>query len=251
MAEEAETSLKGRVALVTGATSGIGRQIATRLLQNGCSVLAVGRRIERLEALQASWGEAFRPLAVDLSQADACERIMAALSGRFASVDILVNNAGHDSGGAVPFAESDGEKWESVLKVNLTALMRLTRRLLPAMVARGHGDIINLTSVTTRRIAPGLAAYSATKHAIHGFSEVLRAECGPKGVRVIELSPGVVKTGFAAARFAGDEGKADEYYGRFSDHLDPDDVARAALFALRQPPGVMIAEILLLPTRGG
>ncbi|MGE0153831.1 MAG: SDR family oxidoreductase [Reyranellaceae bacterium] len=251
MADEAETSLKGRVALVTGATGGIGLRIATRLLQHGSSVLAVGRRIERLEPLRQEWGEAFRPLAADLSHADACERIVAALTGRFAQVDILVNNAGHDSGGAVPFAESDGEKWESVLEVNLTALMRLTRRVLPAMLARGSGDVVNLTSITTRRIAPGLAAYSATKHAIHGFSEVLRAECGPKGVRVIELSPGVVKTGFASARFAGDEGKADEYYGRFSDHLDPDDVARAALFALRQPPGVTIAEILLLPTRGG
>ena len=85
--------------------------------------------------------------------------------------------------------------------------MRLTRYIVPAMVARGSGDIVNLTSITTRRIAPGLAAYSATKHAIHGFSEVLRAECGPKGVRVIELSPGVVRTGFASARFAGDDDK--------------------------------------------
>ena len=251
MADDVETSLKGRVALVTGATSGIGLQIATRLLQNGCSVLAIGRRIERLEALRADWGDAVRPLAVDLSQADAIDGIAAALTGRFAQVDILVNNAGHDSGGAVPFAESDGNKWESVLEVNLRALMRLTRRIVPAMVARGAGDIVNLTSITTRRIAPGLAAYSATKHAIHGFSEVLRAECGPKGIRVIELSPGVVRTGFAAARFAGDNEKVGEYYARFTDHLDPDDVARAALFALQQPRGVMIAEILLLPTRGG
>lgn len=251
MTEDAETSLTGRVALVTGATNGIGLQIATRLLQNGCLVLAIGRRIERLDKLQQESGAALQPLAVDLSHPEACDNIMAALTDRFAQVDILVNNAGHDSGGAVPFAESDGDKWESVLDVNLRALMRLSRRILPAMIARGSGDIVNLTSITTRRIAPGLAAYSATKHAIHGFSEVLRAECGPKGVRVIELSPGVVRTGFASARFAGDEGKADEYYGRFPNHLDPDDVARAAVFALRQPPGVMIAEILLLPTRGG
>lgn len=251
MANEGANTLAGRVAVVTGATSGIGLQIATRLLENGCSVLAIGRRIERLEDLRARWGEAFRPLSVDLSQDEAGDKVVAALTGRFAQVDILVNNAGHDSGGAVPFAESDDEKWESVLEVNLKALMRMTRRLAPMMITRGRGDIINLSSITTRRIAPGLAAYSATKHAIHGFSEVLRAECGPKGVRVIELSPGVVKTGFASARFAGDEGKADEYYGRFADHLDPDDVARAAIYALQQPLGVMIAEILLLPTRGG
>lgn len=251
MTDQARDALKDRVAVVTGATSGIGKQIAIRLLQNGCRVVAVGRRTERLEALGAEWSDAVLPLAVDLSHDGAIDRIMAALTDRFAQVDILVNNAGHDSGGAVPFAESDGEKWESVLDVNLRALMRLTRRIVPAMLARGAGDIVNVTSVTTRRIAPGLAAYSATKHAIHGFSEVLRAECGPMGVRVIEISPGVVRTDFASARFAGDSDKADEYYTRFADHLAPDDVARAAIFALQQPHGVMVAEISLLPTRGG
>lgn len=251
MSGEAASSLNGRVAVVTGATGGIGLQIAIRLLENGCSVLAIGRRTERLEELRARWGAALTPLAVDLAQDDACDKVVAALTGRFAQVDILVNNAGHDSGGSVPFAESDDEKWESVLEVNLKALMRMTRRIAPMMIARGRGDIVNLGSITTRRIAPGLAAYSATKHAIHGFSDVLRAECGPKGVRVIELAPGVVKSGFAAARFAGDAGKADEYYGRFVDHLSPDDVARAAIYALQQPLGVTVAEILLLPTRGG
>ena len=102
MTDDAETSLKGRVALVTGATNGIGLQIAARLLQNGCLVLAIGRRIERLEKLQQDWGAALQPLAVDLSLPEACDGIMAALTGRFAQVDILVNNAGHDKAARFP-----------------------------------------------------------------------------------------------------------------------------------------------------
>jgi 3-hydroxy acid dehydrogenase / malonic semialdehyde reductase len=248
---DAPTALKDRVALVTGGTSGIGQAIAARLLEEGASVAVVGRRHDRLAAFEREWRDKVRCLPVDLSEPDAASRIAAGLSGRFTDVDILVNNAGHDSGGNVAFHEADAAKWESVVQVNLLGLMRLTRALLPGMVRRGRGDVVNITSITTRRIAAGLAAYAATKHAVHGFTQTLRAEYGPQGIRVIEIVPGVVRTEFAATRWAGDEARAEAFYQTFPAYLGADDVAGAVLYALRQPAGVTVAELMLLPTRGG
>ena len=243
--------LAGRVALVTGATSGIGRAIATELLAHGARVVAVGRRPDRLAALEQANGGNVLGLAVDLAAPDAASQIGTALAGPFADVDILINNAGHDSGGNVPFHDSDAVKWEAVVQVNFLAMMRLTRALLPGMVRRGRGDIVNISSITTRRAAAGLAAYGATKHAVHGFSEALRAECGPLGIRVVEIVPGVVRTEFAATRWDGDDARAEAFYQSFPSHLAADDVARAVVYALQQPAGVTVAELTLVPTKGG
>ncbi|HKU94511.1 MAG TPA: SDR family oxidoreductase [Vineibacter sp.] len=241
--------LAGRVALVTGATSGIGQAIATGLLAHGARVVAIGRRKDRLAALARVGGDVLG-LAIDLSAPDAASRIGAALAGPFADVDILINNAGHDSGGNVPFHDSDTAKWEAVVQVNFLAMMRLTRALLPGMVRRGRGDIVNISSITTRRATAGLAAYGATKHAVHGFSEALRAECGPLGIRVVEIVPGVVRTEFAATRWDGDDARAEAFYQSFPSHLAAEDVARAVIFALQQPAGVTVAELTLVPTKG-
>lgn len=243
--------LAGRVALVTGATGGFGRAIADLLLAQGARVVAVGRRAERLSDLATRGGARVLPIVADLGAPGAAETIAAALVPPFRDVDILINNAGHDRGGNVAFHQSDPAAWDSVIEVNLLAAMRLTRLVLPGMVARGRGDIINLSSITARRTAAKLTAYSASKHAVHGFTETLRAECGPLGIRVVEIIPGAARTEFAAARFDGDAARAKAYYEGFADFIEAQDVANAVLYALQQPPGVTVAELMLLPTRGG
>ncbi|MFI4988482.1 MAG: SDR family NAD(P)-dependent oxidoreductase [Alphaproteobacteria bacterium] len=171
-----------------------------------------------------------------------------ALPDEWRAIDILVNNAGSDVGGRRPFAEGAIEDWASTIETNVTGLMRVTRAVLPGMVARGRGHIVNLGSLAALRPAAGIAAYNASKAAVHMFSDVLRAELKDTALRVSEIMPGTARTGFADARWRGDKAAAEAFYASFAALLSVDDVVRSILFALDQPPHVVIAQLLLLPT---
>jgi NADP-dependent 3-hydroxy acid dehydrogenase YdfG len=242
-----ETTLEGRTALVTGGTSGIGMAVAGALLAGGCRVLATGRRVENLDGMRASCGDRLKTVAADLSEPGAAAGILRARPAGW-DIDLLICAAGHDSGGNVPFAQGNVRDMVDKLAVNFTASALLIHALLPGFLARGKGDVVAIGSIVTREAAAGLSFYGATKQALHGLLEGLRLDYRDTGLRFIELVPGVVRSGFAARRWKGDEERAERFYADFRGWLEPQDVARAVMWAVSQSPGVNVDEIVLRPT---
>lgn len=239
----------GRIALVTGASSGIGLAIAGRLLDDGARVVALAPELEQTGRDLSQYGEYLHLLPFDLSHAEGIGAALAGLPGGFAAIDTVVNCAGHDRGGRVRFDLGEPGDIASVIDVNLVGMMLVTRAVLPGMVARGVGDIVNLGSISSREPNATIAAYSTSKHGVHGFSLALRSDYADHDLRVTEILPGPVRTGFATARWHGDTVKGKEYYDRRPGVLTPDQVAETVAWALAQPRGVTIAEIVVLPTR--
>lgn len=241
------TALAGKLAIVSGASSGVGKTVALALLGEGCRVVGIGRRAEAPPEFAAFAG--MRYLAIDLAQQDVVATLRREAPDALEAVSVLVNCAGHDQGGGAAFHEHCDEDWPHILRVNAEATMQLTHACLPAMVARDAGDIVMIGSITALRPARRLAAYTASKHAVHGFAEALRLDYCDTGLRIVELMPGVIRTTFAGRRWQGDERRAAEFYSNFAGCLEADDVARAVMYALHQPAHVSIAEMVLLPTR--
>jgi 3-hydroxy acid dehydrogenase/malonic semialdehyde reductase len=159
----------------------------------------------------------------------------------------LINNAGHDPGGTTRFDLGSADDWQSAIETNLLGTMRVTRALLPGMVARNAGDIVNVGSIAGIRLVPTMAAYITSKVGVHGFSDSLRADLADTAIRVTEILPGLTKTELIRKRYSGDEARAAAYYERFKMALEPDDVAAAILFALDARPHAMLAQITILP----
>ena len=236
---------EGAVALVTGASSGIGVAIAEQLAAKGCRVIATARRRERLAALAERLGPNCLPFELDVADpnvATLAERLPAA----WRDVDILVNNAGHDVGGKVPFAQGAVADWVSVVETNVSGMMRVSHAVIPGMLARGGGQIVNIGSISGVTPVPTDAAYTASKFAVDGLSKTLRLEYLGK-IRVIQILPGLVRTEFDETRKRGDKAGAQRFYDGASGTLLPGDVAGCVAFALEQPPHVNIAELLVLP----
>lgn len=238
----------GAIALITGASSGIGAALACALAARGVRVIATARKRERLDKLVGRSGKDILPLALDVTDATAVSGLVAALPVDWRAVDILINNAGSDVGGRRRFEEGAIEDWAGTIETNVTGLMRVTRAILPGMLARGRGHIVNLGSIAGLRPTAGIAAYNTSKAAVHMFSDALRAELKGTAIRVSEIMPGTARTGFAEARWRGDEGTAERFYASFKTLLTADDVVRSVVFALEQPPHVVIAQLLVLPT---
>jgi NADP-dependent 3-hydroxy acid dehydrogenase YdfG len=243
------TTLQGKTALVTGASAGIGLATARMLSLAGARVICCARRLERL---QIQLDELPGPgLAVELDVADAVSA--ASLPDRlpedWQAVDILVNNAGSDIGGRQPFHEGDINQWAGTIQTNVTGLMQVTAAMLPGMLTRKQGHVVNIGS--TQGLAPvaGCGAYAASKFAVHGFSETLRQEYAGTGIRVSEVLPGMVKTNFAATRFFSAE-RGDEFYDNHGQCLEAEDIARSILFVLEQPAHTVIAQIVVVPDNG-
>lgn len=236
----------GAVALVTGAGGGIGARVAARIADIGCRVICAGRRLERVEAVAKSLNGRGLALALDVTDKDSVASLSTRLPADWKPVEILVNNAGHDSGGRRPFHQGTVDQWADIIETNVVGLVRVTRALIGGMRERNRGHIVNIGSIAgTRPYATG-TLYSASKHAVHGFSESLRLDYVDTGIRVTEIMPGMVKTDFAFNR-SGDAEKAAQFYKDFGTSLDPDDVARSVVFALQQPAHVVISELVVVP----
>ncbi|MEQ1572088.1 MAG: SDR family NAD(P)-dependent oxidoreductase [Myxococcota bacterium] len=229
-----------RIVWVTGASSGFGEAVARRRVASGDQVIGVARRADRLHALAAELGPAFRPVVLDVCAATQAD--VEALG----PVDVLVNNAGLALGvGRAP--EADLADWDTMIATNCAALARITRWVVPGMVARGSGHVVNLGSIASTHAYPGGNVYGATKAFVRQLSANLRADLHGSGVRVTLIEPAAARTEFSVVRFKGDEARADAVYQGF-DPLTADDVAEAVQYALDQPARVNVATIELWPT---
>ncbi len=234
------------VALVSGASGGIGESICRQLIDNGYRVVATARNQKRLQALAQTLGDRLYPLLLDVTDTAAIRSINSVLPAEFSSPGVLINNAGHDVGGRRLFDQGSADQWCDIIETNVQGMIRLTHALIDGMLARGCGHIVNMGSIAGLKPYASGTAYVSSKYAVHGFSETLRLDYAGRGIRVTEIMPGLVRSGFAEQRL-GDARQAQEFYDSFEQCLDPEDVARTVLFALQQPAHVEIAQLVVLP----
>ena len=234
------------IAFVTGATAGFGASIARRYAAEGWRVIASGRRSERLEPLREEFGDKIHPLVLDVRDWEAVGAAVSSLPPAFSAIDVLVNNAGLALG-LEPAHQARIEEWEAMIDTNIKGLVYCTRAVLPGMVERGRGHIVNLGSVAGEFPYPGGNVYGATKAFVHQFGLNLRADLVGTPVRVTDVAPGLSGgTEFSNVRFRGDDEKAAKVYDDVQP-LGPDDVADAVYWATTRPAHVNVNEIQMMP----
>jgi 3-hydroxy acid dehydrogenase/malonic semialdehyde reductase len=238
---------EARKALVTGAAGGMGRAICKALVDAGHSVVLADRDQASVEAFARELGPKAFALILDITNAGATAGLLDAIPAAFKPIDILVNNAGHDIGGRTPFAKGAADDWAAIVETNLIGLMRVTRAILPGMIDRNSGDIVNMSSINALRLVPDMAPYSASKAGVHMLTETLRGELTETNIRVIELNPGLTRTNIILTRYRGDKEKEKAYFDQFKIAMAPEDVARSIMFAINEPRHVQIAQIVILP----
>jgi NADP-dependent 3-hydroxy acid dehydrogenase YdfG len=240
-----------KIAMVTGASSGIGRAIALKLAQEGYSLALCARRLQRLEDLQSqlkSLGAEVLIRAVDLRQEPDILDFFNTVRQRWGGVDVLINNAG--LGHKQSLLDGETEAWRDMLEVNVLALCICTREALQDMRRRGsQGHVVHVSSMSGHRVPGGSGVYSATKFAVRSLTEGLRQELRQAGlnIRVSSVSPGFVETEFAA-HYHQSQDKAEALYSQFP-VLQPEDIANAVAYILAQPDHVQIHDVLLRPTQ--
>ena len=215
---------EGAVAQITGASAGIGRAVAASLSARGARVICAARRQDRLATLVSELPNPALALEFDIADGDMVDNLLACLPEEWRRIDILINNAGHDLGGRQPYHQREADDVATVIQTNVTGMMRATLAVLPEMRERGWGHIVNI-----------------------GSTNGLRQELQGSGIRLTEIRPGLVRSEFAAARWGGDEARAEKFYERFNAFLSPEDVAEAVLYALDTPTHVNICDLVLRP----
>ncbi len=238
----------GAVALVTGASAGIGAATARALAARGARVVCASRNKARLDELVAELGVGAHAMELDVADPASAESLIARLPEALRAIDILVANAGHDLGGRRRFDEGTAAEWASIVETNVTGMIRTCHAVVPGMVARGRGHVVTLGSIAGLGTYKGGTIYNASKFAVHGFTEALRKDYGDSNLRVTEILPGLTRTEFAATRHRGDSAKGTAFYDSFAEVLEPDDIARAIVYALDQPARVTIAQMVVTPS---
>ena len=233
--------------LITGASSGFGAACARRFAENGWRLVLAARRRERLEALQEDLGGAdqVRLLPLDVRDRTAVESMLGSLESPFDQVDVLLNNAGIGLG-LEPAWEADLDEWETMVDTNIKGLMYVTRTILPGMVERNSGHVVNLGSIAGRWPYPGGHVYGGTKAFVQQFTRNLRADLLGTRVRVTSLDPGLCETEFSIVRFRGDQEKADSLY-RGKDPIVPEDIAECVWWVTSLPPHMNINAMEIMP----
>jgi NADP-dependent 3-hydroxy acid dehydrogenase YdfG len=228
------------VAVVTGASSGIGEATARRLAAEGFEVVAAARRLDRLEKLAAETG--VRALELDVTD----DASVAAFAEQVPECAVLVNNAG-GARGMAPAAETAIEDWRWMYEVNVLGSVRMVQALLPALVRSGRGHVVNITSIAGLGVYEGGSGYTAAKHAQHALNDTLRLELNGKPVRITEIAPGMVKTAeFSLNRF-GDADRAEAVYKGVAEPLVAEDIADCVAFAVTRPPHVDVDLLVVRP----
>ena len=236
------TSRTRRVAVVTGASSGIGAATAKALARNGFRVVGGARRVERM---RKALGEGGVALELDVTRRESVDAFVEELGRRFRHIDVLVNNAG-GALGLTPVDQSNDDDWIRMWETNVLGLMYMTRGCLPLLRRARHGHIVNLGSIAGFETYKGGAGYTAVKHAVRAISRTLRLELNGEPIRVTEIAPGLVETDFSMVRFHGDRQAAKAVYAGLKP-LTADDIADCILFAVTRPPHVDIDEMVIRP----
>lgn len=236
-----------KIALITGATSGIGEACAHKFAASGYDLVLTGRNQQKLQALKDDLKEAeVVTLAFDVRDRKAVEVALGSLEGRWRDIDVLVNNAGLALGLDKEF-EGNIDEWSTMIDTNIKGLLTMTRLVVPHMVERNRGHVINIGSVAGDQAYAGGNVYCATKAAVKALSDGLRIDLVDTCVRVTNVKPGLVETNFSVIRFHGDRDKADSVYAGIHP-LNGDDIADVVLYAANAPEHVQIAEVLVLAT---
>lgn len=238
-----------KIAMVTGATSGIGEATAHMLARNGFNLIITGRREDRLKNLAEKLKETnieVKILSFDIRRLSATTKAWNSLPNDWKQIDILVNNAGL-AAGADPIQEGLWDDWEQMIDTNVKGLLSITRLIIPEMIKRKKGHIINVSSIAGSEVYANGNVYCATKHAVHALTKGMRIDLLPHNIKVSSISPGMVETEFSIVRYHGDKQKADKVYEGLTP-LNANDVADAIEFMITRPPHVNVNDMLLMPT---
>lgn len=239
-----------RIALITGATAGIGEATAEILAENGFNLILTGRRAERLEHLKAKLKNDTDCEAVilpfDIRDKESTEKAFLSLPEEWKNIDVLINNAGLAAGLAT-IDEGEIDDWERMIDTNIKGLLYITRLVTPIMVKRGSGHIINLSSIAGKEAYAMGNVYCASKHAVQALTQGMRIDLVKHGIKVSTVAPGAVETEFSMVRFHGDEQKASDVYKGFTP-LYAKDIAETILFMVTRPAHVNIDDVLIMPT---
>jgi len=237
--------MKGKNIMITGASSGIGRSVAEALAAKGGHLILCGRRENRLKELQAQLDTPSHLLVFDVGDRKTVFEKINSLPDAFSSIDILINNAGN-AHGLNPIHKADLNDWDAMIDSNVKGLMYVTKAVLPSMVSKKTGHIINLGSIAGKEVYPNGSVYCSSKFAVDAFTQGLRLDLNPLGIKVSAIHPGLVDTEFSKVRFKGDKYKATQVYKGLTP-LQAKDVADVILFMAQAPEHVNIADVLLLP----
>jgi serine 3-dehydrogenase len=243
-------SIKNEIALITGASSGFGAACARAFAEVGAHVILAARRTDRVAALAsqvaAEFGVEALALTLDVSQQEQVAQVLGSLPEKWAAINILVNNAGL-SRGLDKVHTGLIQDWEEMIDTNIKGLLYVTRTVLPGMVARGRGHVINIGSIAGHEVYPNGNVYCATKHAVDALTRAMRLDLNGTGVRVSAVDPGMAATEFSAVRFHGDTGRAEKVYQGWTP-LTAEDVADAVLWCATRPPHVNIQDLVIMAT---
>ena len=238
--------MKNKIILITGATSGIGRATAIRFANVGARLILCGRRKEKLDVLVKDLGENHQSLIFDVRDKKAVFKAIESLPKEFKKIDVLINNAGNAHG--MDSAQTANlDDWDAMIDSNVKGLMYVTKAVLPFIVEKQKGQIINLGSIAAKEVYPDGSVYCSSKAAVDSFTKGLRVDLNPLGIRVGAIHPGLVETEFSYVRFKGDQKRSKKVYEGMN-ALNADDIADAILYMTQVPEKVNIADIVILPT---
>ncbi|MGD9897533.1 MAG: SDR family oxidoreductase [Calditrichaceae bacterium] len=244
------TKLKNKIVLITGATSGIGEACARAFAKEGSNLILTGRRGDRLEKLSKELQKNHNIncflLSFDIRDKSKVSEKISSLPEEWQSIDILINNAGLARGVSKVF-EMTAEDYDEVIDTNVKGLLYITRAVVPGMIKRNKGHVVNLGSIAGHEVYPGGNVYCATKHAVDALTKALRIELVETPIRVSTVDPGLVETEFSMVRFRGDKDKAESVYKNLTP-LRGDDIADVIIFITSRPAHVQIAEVIVFPT---
>ncbi len=237
-----------KIALITGATAGIGKATAIKLAKSGFDLLICGRRADRLKEVSdeiSALGVKVLAQVLDIRNRADVESFINLLPAEWKNIEVLVNNAGL-AAGLSSFAEGDLDDWDEMVDTNIKGLLYISRMVMPLMVANKKGHIINIGSIAGKEIYPNGNVYCGTKHAVDALTKSMRRELAEHNIRVTGIHPGAVETEFSIVRFKGDEEKAAKVYEGF-ENLVADDIAEAILWCISRPANVNINDLVIMP----
>lgn len=238
--------MKNKIAFITGATSGIGMATAKLFAKNELKLIICGRREERLKAIAQELSQLteVHTLNFDVRHRAEVNKAIESLPEQFSKIDILINNAGN-AHGLDTIDQGNPEDWDAMLDINVKGLLYVTKAILPEMIAKESGHIINIGSTAGKEVYPKGNVYCASKHAVDAINQSMRMDLNGKGVKVGAINPGLVETEFSEVRFKGDSERAEKVYQNFTP-LKPNDIADVIWFAVTRPPHVNIADLTVM-----